>query len=131
MNDKETRPIAEPIYYNDGEFIHACESAIMGRGVRLMWTKCDMDVPDDRGFTGVGEALAITCPESLAAMRVVSAPSDRGTRARPSRRDREGRVSRYPSRALPVWPSNFARRSGAWTWSTPSVLTVMASGPTT
>jgi hypothetical protein len=47
MSDNETRPI----YYDDGNVIHACESAIMDRGVRLVWTKCDMDVPDDQSFT--------------------------------------------------------------------------------
>jgi hypothetical protein len=36
-------------------------------GVRLVWTKCDMDVPDNQGFTQ-GEPLAITCPECLTAV---------------------------------------------------------------
>jgi hypothetical protein len=67
MSDGETRPTTEPIYYDDGEVIHACESAIIDGGVRLVWTKCDMDVPDDQGFTVEGEAPAITCPECLAA----------------------------------------------------------------
>jgi hypothetical protein len=67
MSDKETRPIAEPIYYNDGEFIHACESALVNGGVRLVWTRCDMDVPENQGFTQ-DKALAITCPECLKAV---------------------------------------------------------------
>jgi hypothetical protein len=68
MSDNQTQQITDPIYYDDGEFIHACESAIMGRGVRLMWTKYDMDVPDNQGFRVMGEAPAITCPECRAAM---------------------------------------------------------------
>jgi hypothetical protein len=70
MSDNETRPITEPMYYDDGEFIRACDSAIMDRGVRLAWTKCDMDVPDDQGFTVKGEGPAITCPECRAANRL-------------------------------------------------------------
>jgi hypothetical protein len=68
MSDNQTRQITDPIYYDDGHVIHACESATMDRGVRLVWTKCDMDVPDDQGFTVEGEGPAITCPECLAAI---------------------------------------------------------------
>ena len=68
MSDNETRQITQPIYYDDGKVIHACESAIMDRGVRLVWTKCDMDVPEDQSFiVEGGEAPAITCPKCLAA----------------------------------------------------------------
>ena len=69
MNDNETQQMAQPIYYDDGRVIHACESAIMESGDRLVWTKCDMDVPDDQSFIAEGgEAPAITCPECLAAI---------------------------------------------------------------
>jgi hypothetical protein len=34
----------------------------------LVWTKCDMDVPDDQSFTVEDKAPAITCPERLAAI---------------------------------------------------------------
>ena len=68
MSDNGRRQITQPIYYDDGEVIHACESAIMDRGVRLVWTKCDMDVPDDQSFTVEAEAPATTCPECLAAI---------------------------------------------------------------
>jgi hypothetical protein len=54
MSDNNTRPAAGPMYYDDGEFIHACESSIVNGGVRLVWTKCDMDVPDNQGFTVEG-----------------------------------------------------------------------------
>ena len=68
MSDKQTGRITQPIYYDDGKVIHACESAIMDRGVRLVWTKCDMDVPDDQSFmVEGGEAPATTCPKRLAA----------------------------------------------------------------
>jgi hypothetical protein len=33
-----------------------------------VWTNCDMNAPDDQGFTVEGEAPAITCPERLAAI---------------------------------------------------------------
>ena len=66
MSDNPTRQITDPISYDDGKVIHACESAIMDRGVRLVWTKCDMDVPDDQGFTVEGQAPTITCPARLA-----------------------------------------------------------------
>jgi hypothetical protein len=35
----------KPIYYDDREVIHACDSAIMDRYVRLVWAKCDRQVP--------------------------------------------------------------------------------------
>lgn len=60
MSDKETRQITKPIYYDDDEVIHACDSAIMDRYVRLVWTKCDRHVPDDPGFTVKSEAPAMT-----------------------------------------------------------------------
>jgi hypothetical protein len=34
MSDDQTRPAAGPMYYDDGEFIHACESSIVNGGVR-------------------------------------------------------------------------------------------------
>jgi hypothetical protein len=68
MTDNQTQQITEVIYYDDGDVIHACDSAIMDRGVRLVWTKCDMDVPDDQSFTVDGEGPAITCPECRAAI---------------------------------------------------------------
>ena len=66
MSDDQTRQITDPIYHDDGKVIHACESAIMESGDRLVWTKCDRDVPDDRGFTVEGEPPAITCPDCWA-----------------------------------------------------------------
>ena len=67
MSDKQTRQITQPIYYDDGKVIHACESSDVLPGVRMVWTKCYLDVPDNRGFTVEGEAPAITCPKCLAA----------------------------------------------------------------
>ncbi len=68
MSDRQTRQITHPIYYDDGKVIHACESAIMDRGVRLVWAKCDRDVPAGQSFTVEGEAPAITCPNCRAAI---------------------------------------------------------------
>jgi hypothetical protein len=67
MSDDQTRQITDPIYYDDGDVIHACESTILHPGVRLVWTKCDMDAPENQGFTQ-GEGPAITCPECLKAV---------------------------------------------------------------
>jgi hypothetical protein len=60
MSEKETRQITQPIYYDDGDLIHACERHHRPLR-RLVWTKCDMDVPDDQSFTVEGEAPAVTC----------------------------------------------------------------------
>jgi hypothetical protein len=67
MSDNQTRQITLPIYYDDGEVIHACESAIMDRYVRLVWTQCVRHVPDDQSFTVHGDMPVITCPECRAA----------------------------------------------------------------
>jgi hypothetical protein len=67
MSDKQTAQSTQPIYYHDGHVIHACESSEVLPGVRMVWTKCYMDVPDDQTFMLEGEAPAITCPECLAA----------------------------------------------------------------
>jgi hypothetical protein len=66
MSDNGRRQITQPIYYDDGKVIHACESSEVLPGVRMVWTKCYLDVPDNRGFTVEGEAPAITCPECWA-----------------------------------------------------------------
>jgi hypothetical protein len=39
MSDNPRRQITDPISYDDGKVIRACESAILDRGVRLVWTK--------------------------------------------------------------------------------------------
>ena len=68
MSNNQTRQSTQPIYYyDDGRFIHACESSEVLPGVRMVWTKCYVDVRDDQSFTVEGEAPAITCPECPAA----------------------------------------------------------------
>ena len=64
--------------------IDACASSKVLPGVRMVWTKCDMDVPDDQGFTVEGEAPAITYPECLRGM----AKDKHDEQARPSMRNR-------------------------------------------
>jgi hypothetical protein len=44
MSDDQTRQITDPIYYDDGKVIHACKSAIIDGGVRLVWTKGNVSV---------------------------------------------------------------------------------------
>jgi hypothetical protein len=49
MSDDQTRQITEPIYYDEGDAIRACDSAIVDRGIRLVWTRCAIDVPETSG----------------------------------------------------------------------------------
>jgi hypothetical protein len=63
----ECREIAEPIYYDDGTAIHACESCLMYPDDRLVWTRCDRDVPANQGFTADRGTIGITCIKCLTA----------------------------------------------------------------
>jgi len=63
----ECREIAAPIYYDDGTAIHACESCLMYPGDRLVWTRCDRDVPANQGFTADRGTIGITCIKCLTA----------------------------------------------------------------
>jgi hypothetical protein len=59
---QQTNEITDPLYYNDGKVIHACESGIIVPSVRLVWTKCDRDVPDNASFTfGAGRSKSRIC----------------------------------------------------------------------
>jgi hypothetical protein len=58
--------IAEPIYYDDGTVIHACESCLMHPGERLVWTRCDRGVPPGQDFTLEYSTIEVTCPKCLA-----------------------------------------------------------------
>ena len=69
MSEGETRQIRQPIFYDDGQVIHACESGSIAPGVRTVWTKCDIDVLDDQSFTVEGDTPAITCARCLMAMK--------------------------------------------------------------
>jgi hypothetical protein len=51
MSDDETGQSTHPIYYDDGKVIHACDSSEILPGVRMVWTKCYIDVPDVQSFT--------------------------------------------------------------------------------
>jgi hypothetical protein len=51
LGGEQSKEIAAPLYYDDGNVVHACESGIIDEGVRLVWTKCDRDVPADASFT--------------------------------------------------------------------------------
>jgi hypothetical protein len=53
-----------PILWDDGKVIHLCESSEpIGRMPRLVWTKCEKDVPANAGFRSEGEHP--NCPECL------------------------------------------------------------------
>lgn len=60
-----------PIYYDDGKVIHACESSEILPEVRMVWTKCYIDVPDDKGFTA-DEVVEVTCRKCVAALAAES-----------------------------------------------------------
>jgi hypothetical protein len=63
---EQTKEITSPIYFEDRKVIHACESGIIVPGVRLVWTKCDRDVPANAGFTVKGHAIEVTCQKCRA-----------------------------------------------------------------
>lgn len=55
-----------PIFWTDkAGVIHRCEGADVHPGIRLIWTKCERDVPANRAFNP-GDGDAVTCPECLA-----------------------------------------------------------------
>jgi hypothetical protein len=39
LGGEQSKEIAAPLYYDDGNVVHACESGIIDEGVRLVWTK--------------------------------------------------------------------------------------------
>jgi hypothetical protein len=47
------------IYWNDKKAVHACESANIHPGVRLIWTLCQRDVPANSAYKCAGDE--ITC----------------------------------------------------------------------
>ena len=67
MRGNQTREIADPIYYDDGKVIHACENCLTYPGERLVWTRCDEKVPPNQGFTVDRDAVQITCLKCLTA----------------------------------------------------------------
>jgi hypothetical protein len=68
MSDNQAAAIARPIDYNDGKAIHACQSDILHRGIRLVWTKYDRDVLPDEGFTVPDAWIEVSCSTCLAAL---------------------------------------------------------------
>jgi hypothetical protein len=57
--------------------IHACERGTVVPGVRLVWTKCDRDVPDNASFTFGGGAIEVTCPKCRKAAAEADATPER------------------------------------------------------
>jgi hypothetical protein len=61
-----TREITKPLFYDDGRVIHACEAGELALDdIRLVWTKCNLDVPRGREFSG---NMTVTCSKCVAAM---------------------------------------------------------------
>jgi hypothetical protein len=59
--------MTELIYYDDGKVVHACGYAIILPELRMVWTKCDIDVPDGQGFTD-DETVKVTCKKCITAL---------------------------------------------------------------
>jgi hypothetical protein len=54
-----------PIFWTDKAGVtHRCEGADVHRDVRLLWTKCERDVPADAAFLP-SDADHVTCPKCL------------------------------------------------------------------
>jgi phenylpropionate dioxygenase-like ring-hydroxylating dioxygenase large terminal subunit len=50
----------KPIYWRDKQdFVHACEGAEVHRGVTLIWTLCERDVPANAAYKCDGDD--VTC----------------------------------------------------------------------
>jgi hypothetical protein len=67
MTDNQTRQITEPISYDDGKVFHTCEYALILPELRMIWTKCFIDVPDGQGFPA-DEIVKVTCMKCIAAL---------------------------------------------------------------
>ena len=54
-----------PIFWTDSAGVtHRCEGAEVHRGIRLLWTKCERDVPANTAFLP-GDNDAVTCERCL------------------------------------------------------------------
>lgn len=54
-----------PIKWDDGKVIHRVEGDTINfpqNPIRLLWTKCDKDVPANKAFTGEGD---VNCPKCM------------------------------------------------------------------
>lgn len=50
------------LMWDDGKVVHACESTPVDPMPRLIWTKCQIDVPANAAFEGYE---AVTCPRCI------------------------------------------------------------------
>lgn len=69
INDK-------PIFWQQNGIIHACEGAEVHRGITLLWTLCERDVPANSAFT-TSEAVTATCRRCAERAALKSLPSER------------------------------------------------------
>ncbi len=52
-----------PIHWKDQALTHACEGADVHPGVRLLWTRCEIDVPANAAYLpDPPDADPVTCP---------------------------------------------------------------------
>jgi len=55
------------IYWEDeSKIIHLCDSSEVQKGIRLVWTKCEIDVPANEGFTTTNGKPDVTCNQCIA-----------------------------------------------------------------
>lgn len=59
--------IIRPLYWNDGQHIHACDSGEM-HNMRFVWTKCKKDVPSNKAYYIKDGSDKIDCNECLGAI---------------------------------------------------------------
>lgn len=63
-----------PFFWKDKEhFVHACEGANVHPGIRLIWTLCDRDVPENSAFIPESGDM-VTCATCLVRL----SPNDGG-----------------------------------------------------
>jgi len=56
------------IFWEENDIIHACESTEMHKGITLIWTKCNRDVPANKSFYGNEK---ITCDECIKELELI------------------------------------------------------------
>lgn len=50
----------KPIFYRQGDVVHAVEGSTWPNNINILWTLCMIDVPANEGF--VSKDAVVTCP---------------------------------------------------------------------
>ncbi len=59
-----TSTIEKNHLYESNGIIHLCEGSDVQRGIKIVWTKCQIDVPADRSFMSTELPTCKTCMEA-------------------------------------------------------------------